>query len=96
MEGILQSTDGKAWSLIPNSGGRSVGFAMGDGHLYSADQWTATYHTAVEGSSAAGSTLPAPMPIPADQGAPYLAYDTPHHVLYSSNWAGGLWRLVTQ
>jgi hypothetical protein len=96
MEGILQSTDGKAWSLIPSSGGRSVGFAMGDGHLYSADQWTATYHTAVEGSSAAWSTLPSPMPIPADQGAPYLAYDTPHHVLYSSNWAGGLWRLVTQ
>jgi hypothetical protein len=28
-------------------------------------------------------------------GAPYLAYDAAHHILYSSNFAGGLWRVVT-
>ena len=30
------------------------------------------------------------------QGAPFLAYDDSHGVLYSSNFGGGLWRLVTQ
>jgi len=95
MEGILRSSDGKAWSLIPNSGGRSVGLAMGDGHLFSSDQWSATYHTALESNLAVWSSVAPPSALPKDQGAPYLAYDAAHHLLYSSNWAGGLWRLTT-
>ena len=99
MEGILRSTssDGRTWSLLPNSGGRSVGFAMGGGYLYSADQWSTTYHFASQGDPTKWSTLPGQpaAALPTNLGAPYLAYDAVHHVLYSANFAGGLWRVVT-
>jgi hypothetical protein len=94
MEGILRSSDGFAWSLIPNSGGRSVGLAMGDGRLFSSDQWSAVYRTALESDASNWSTIAPPEGLPSDQGAPYLAYDTERHLLYSSNWNGGLWRVV--
>jgi hypothetical protein len=94
MEGILRSSDGETWSLIPNSGGRSVGFAMGNGHLYSADQWTTNYHAALETAPTVWTSLPTPAAVPSTLGAPYLAYDAAHHLLYSSNWTGGLSRLV--
>jgi hypothetical protein len=29
-------------------------------------------------------------------GGSYMAYDADHHVLYSSNYSGGLWRVVTK
>jgi hypothetical protein len=98
MQGILQSvpgSDGKQWTLLPNSGGRSVGFVIGDNHLYSADQWSANYHLAPVSNPTSWSTLPPPAMLPADQGAPYLAYDKAHHILYSANFAGGLWRVAT-
>jgi hypothetical protein len=96
MEGVLRSTDGKSWTLIPNSGGREVGFTMGDGKLYAADQFSPSYHTALQTDDMTWSPLTAPMPLTDTEGAPYLAYDSAHHILYSSNWAGGLWRMVTQ
>lgn len=95
MEGILQSVDGRSWTLLPGSGGRSVGLAMGGGRLYSADQWSAIYRTADESDLSNWTDIAPPAELPADQGAPYLAYDSAHHILYSSNWAGGLWRIVT-
>jgi hypothetical protein len=99
-EGILQSTssDGLTWSLIPNSGGRSVGLVFGSTNMYSSDQWSATYHTASLSAPTVWTTFaPPPAPaLPADQGAPYLAYDSTHHILYSSNFQGGLWRTVAQ
>jgi hypothetical protein len=94
-DGIVRSSDGLSWSLIPNSGGRAVGFAVGDTHLYSSDQWSGTYHSAKISDPTQWTTFPAP-PSPGDQGAPYLAYDAAHHVLYSSNFNGGLWRIVTR
>ena len=96
--GVMRSTDstGERWELIPDSGGRSVGFVMGDQYMYSADQWSSTYHVAALNEPATWSPLAPPADLPSDQGAPYLAYDPVHHVLYSSNFAGGLWRLKTQ
>jgi hypothetical protein len=95
MEGVLSSKDGRAWSLIPSSGGRTVGFAMGGGHLYAADQWSLNYRTASDADPTKWSPLPIPSGLPSSLGAPFLAYDAAHHLLYSSNWAGGLWRLAT-
>jgi hypothetical protein len=41
------------------------------------------------------SVIPPPPP-PADaEGGKALEYDETHHLLYSSNVSGGLWRLVT-
>jgi hypothetical protein len=94
-QGIVKSTDGRAWSLIPNSGGRSVGFAIGGGRMYSSDEWSTSYHTASESDPTKWTSIPAPAAMPAGQGAPFIDYDAAHHVLYSSNFAGGLWRLVT-
>jgi hypothetical protein len=98
-EGILTSSNGTTWSLITNSGGSAVGFAMGDGNLYAADQWTVSYHTASESNPTTWSTMTAPPAQPYQgypQGGVYLDYDSAHHILYSSNWAGGAWRMVTQ
>jgi hypothetical protein len=98
LEGILRSTgsDGQSWSLIANSGGRTLGFAMGDGHFYSADAWSPSYHTASFADPSSWSTLAAPPGLPSDAGAYALAYDGAHHILYSANSAGGLWRIVTE
>ncbi len=94
MEGILSSVDGRAWSLLPASGGRSVGLAEGNGHIFSSDQWAPNYHVADDTASATWTEIAKPTTLASDQGAPYLAYDAPHHILYSSNWAGGLWRTI--
>jgi len=98
MEGVLQSTDKTAtsWSLIPMSGGRTVGLVMGGGSMYSSDQWSTSYRVAAESAPTTWTTFPAPAELPRDQGAPYLALDAAHHILYSSNFAGGLWRVVTK
>jgi len=98
MEGVLQSTDstGTAWSLIPMSGGRTVGLVIGGGSMYSSDQWSSSYRVASQAAPTVWTTFPGPAELPEDQGAPYLALDTAHHILYSSNFAAGLWRVVTQ
>jgi photosystem II stability/assembly factor-like uncharacterized protein len=94
LEGIVKSSDAHTWSIIPNSGGRTVGFAMGGGSLFSSDQWSNTYHVSSEAQPTTWKTITPPAALPASQGAPYLSYDSAHHVLYSSNFAGGLWRVV--
>jgi hypothetical protein len=91
--GIAKSADGHTWSLIPNSGGRSVGFASCNGQLYSSDQWGSGYHTASDADNTKWSVVPPP-PAPGNMGAPFIDCDAAHHLLYSSNFAGGLWRLV--
>jgi hypothetical protein len=73
-----------------------VGFVIGDRNMYSADQWSATYHYAPVDNPTSWKPLAPPAALPADQGSLYLAYDSVHHLLYSSNFAGGLWRLKTR
>ncbi len=93
--GIARSTDklGREWEIIPDSGGRTVGLTMGDGKLFSSDQWSDAYHVASLTAPTVWKKLPAP-PAPGNTGAPYVAYDEVHHVLYSSNFKGGVWRMV--
>jgi len=97
MEGVIRSTtaDGRTWSFLAGSAGRTVGFAMGGGHIYAADQWSTTYRFASASQPTTWSKIAPPAALPSDQVAPYLAYDAAHHVLYSSNFAAGLWRVVT-
>jgi hypothetical protein len=64
--------------------------------MYSSDQWSATYHVASLTDPTKWSSFPPPAALPKDQGAPFLDYDQAHHILYSSNFAGGVWRVVTQ
>jgi hypothetical protein len=96
-QGIIRSTDeGLSWSLIPNSGGQSVGFVIGDGKMYTSNEWSATYNVADETNPMVWTSFPPADGLPKDQGAPYLEYDSVHHILYSSNFQGGAWRVVVQ
>ena len=45
-EGVLSSADGESWSLLRNAGGRTVGLAVDDNHLFSANQWSSTDRSA--------------------------------------------------
>jgi hypothetical protein len=95
--GLLKSSDGKAWSYIPNSpsGGYELGLAVGGGNIYLGDFNSNDYQVAAEANPSSWSVFPAPPVANGKQGPMALEYDEAHHILYSSNRAGGLWRMVT-
>ena len=62
--------------------------------LYAADQWSPTFASAPISDPTKWTNMPAPA-LRSSQGAPFLAYDEDHHLLYASTWPDGLWRLVT-
>lgn len=96
-QGVVRNKgDLNTWELIPNSGGRVVSMVIGDGKIYVSDQWSPTYHVADESDATKWEELPPPYTTPADTGGVFLDYDSEHHILYSSNFGGGAWRLVTQ
>jgi hypothetical protein len=94
--GLLRSSDGRSWSYIANSpnGSYELGFAMGGDRLFMGDFNGKAWQTASEADPTSWTPLPSPA-IPAKlQGAAIMDYDEAHHVLYSSNFSGGLWRIV--
>ena len=93
--GVLKSTDLLTWTALTGAG-RTVPTAGGEKRFFVADQWSGSYFTAsaidpTEMQKVTNEGIPE-----SAQGAPFLAYDDSHGVLYSSNFGGGLWRLVTQ
>jgi len=93
-QGIVQSRDGgRSWSLLPGFHNRTVGLVIVGGNLFASDEWSTGYYTASENDLTHWTTIAPPAGLPSDQGAPYVDYDAAHHVLYSSNFAGGTWRL---
>jgi hypothetical protein len=60
--------------------------------VYTSDLWTTTFRYASETDLTNWTVIPPPAELAADTGSPYLAYDATQHILYSSNWFGGLWR----
>jgi hypothetical protein len=98
--GILSSKDGKSWTPLANSGGASIlGLTVGGGRLYAGNRDAMTYAVADLSNTTSWSTMAPPDKLAAIQGtgegAVYLEYDEAHHILYSSNFEGGLWRVVT-
>jgi hypothetical protein len=91
-QGITMSKNGVDWQLLPASGGLSASLVTGDGQVFTADPTAPKYHRASEAELAKWSSIDPPAGI--DHGALWLAYDEGHHILYSSNWSGGLWRMV--
>ena len=97
LQGVARSDDdGRSFTLLPDGGGRLVALAASETTLFAADQWSSTYRRWSFADASAWEDIAPPADLPADQGAPYLAYDRAHHVLYSSNFAGGLWRIVIE
>jgi photosystem II stability/assembly factor-like uncharacterized protein len=95
LQGLLSSPDGRTWTPVAGCKGRFVPLAMGGGRLFSADQWSNTFCQASEPNPTCSPFTALPT-IANVSGTAFLAYDSTHHVLYSSHLAGGLWRIVTQ
>jgi hypothetical protein len=94
--GVVQSKDqGATWTLIPNTAG-GYGFVMGDGHLYTCPLFSASYRAGALPNLTSWSTLPNPPIRAAGWGSAFMDYDDVHHILYTSNYQGGLFRMVTQ
>jgi photosystem II stability/assembly factor-like uncharacterized protein len=93
--GVLRSDDqGRTWERVGTS--RTVGLALSSTTIYAADQWSNHFLYARIASPTEWTDLP---PVPGargEQGAPFLAYDEAHHVLYASMWPDGLWRMVVE
>ena len=92
--GLITSTDGATWTHIkgtPN-GQYELAFAMGGGRLYLGDMVGNDYEVADEATPGTWKKLPSP---PAQLGPANLEYDEKHHILYSTNFQGGFWRMVT-
>lgn len=90
--GVLRSSDGLTWEDLPGLRGRFVGFAAGSGRIFASDQLTPTYRMASLDDLSHWTELPSP-PEGDANGGPHLRYEPTHHVLYTSGWAGGMWRL---
>jgi hypothetical protein len=104
--GVLHSTDGVTWSVLPKSppcGGNSNGGAMiagdgktmfvsnGSGGQLPSGGW---FYSSPEQSSPTWTSLRSPQSMA--QGGINIAYDPDHHILYSSNYIAGMWRLVVE
>ena len=95
--GVMQSRDARSWTLLPDSGGITVGLAGGRGQLFTSDQWHRVYHTASLDDLGSGFHELESDGLPVDdQGAPYLAFDADHGLLFSSNFNGGFWRYAAR
>jgi photosystem II stability/assembly factor-like uncharacterized protein len=93
--GMVRSKDGGfSWEHIPNLSGRFVSMVtIGDRFVVS-DQWSNNYRIGNVNDLSQWTMLAPPEGMPADQGAVFLTYDADNRVLYSSNFTGGLWRMV--
>ena len=93
--GLLRSNDGHSWSLMPGTTlGGELCVAMGGGKLYMADFNSGSYRVAVESDTPQWTTFPSPFTVGGGkQGPIFLEYDEAHHILYSSNFTGGVWRV---
>lgn len=95
-QNVITSTDLTAWTQIANSPA-SISLAGGDSKIFAANQnnFTANaqyYSYAMGNSPTAWTNIPNPNMV---EGGWQLHYDSDHHILYSSNFTGGFWRVRT-
>ena len=92
--GLLRSTDGAHhWDIVPDS---PHGYGIiGDGKrmFLSLRYGEQPYFTSDETDGLKWTPMKSPTTC---CGGVYMAYDPEHHVMYSANTRGGLWRVVTQ
>jgi len=94
--GVLKSADqGGSWSMLANSP-MSFAFAIGDRQLYTCPEFSASFRTASLADPTHWTALPSPALRAPNWGAAFLDYDDAHHILYSSSFQGGLFRMVTR
>jgi photosystem II stability/assembly factor-like uncharacterized protein len=94
--GVLKSADqGASWAMLANSP-MSFAFAIGDGQLYTCPEFSPSFRTASLADPTSWSALPSPALRAPNWGSAFLDYDGAHHILYSSSFQGGLFRMVTR
>jgi hypothetical protein len=96
-QNIISSTDLTTWTQIANSPA-SVSLAGGDSKIFAANQNnfnanTQYYSYAMVSAPTVWTNIPNPDIV---EGGWMLQYDQDHHILYSSNFYGGFWRVRTQ
>jgi hypothetical protein len=93
-QGILKSTDGKTWTLIPGFNQQVQGIT-GDGtNIFAGQQWGNKLFKIPEVNPTAMSELP---PTDGNTDGPYfMSIDPDHHIVYASEFQSGHWRMVTQ
>jgi photosystem II stability/assembly factor-like uncharacterized protein len=93
--GILSSTDGKKWTKVEGAP-RTVGL-VGDGvslfATFQNDETGQPMYSAPEDKPTTWTKLESPT---IKQGGSGMAYDPDHHIVYSSNYSAGLWRMITR
>jgi hypothetical protein len=93
--GILSSTDGHVWSPLQGSPS-SIGAIKGDGTTlfatFQQDTGGQPFYTAPESNPTTWTNVKTPK---MSGGGSGMDYDSDHHILYSSNYEAGLWRVVT-
>jgi hypothetical protein len=87
-DGVVSSSDGKAWTKVSGTRGNSRVIAQGSKSIFAANSESAgIYEIALDGKATPD------MPSPAD-GISSLAYDEDNHILYASLANGAVQRLV--
>ena len=94
--GLLRSTDGFSWTLpwSATSTQAVTGIAASTTTLFGSDH--ESYWSAPLAHITSVSTMPAPPALDGNAFAEFLAYDQTRHLLYSSTWADGVFRIVVQ
>ena len=92
LDGILESTDGRSWKPIPST--PAVGL-LDDGMTVWAAREYAQGQPYVAASRADIHTWKT-VTTPSIQSGGNMVYDTPHRLLVSADWSGGVWRVVTR
>ena len=100
-DGIWHSADGRAstWSLVPKTGVHNGGMVVSGTKIYAGNCYAygfcAQRDIAIFQSDIGdGSTWTKVPNLPAFPEGGTFAYDEGHHILYSSNASGGLYRVV--
>jgi hypothetical protein len=93
-QGILSSTDGKSWSLIPGFNQQVQGIT-GDGtDIFAGQQWGSKLFKIPEANPKGMTELSA---TDGNNDGPYfMSMDIDHHIVYASEFQSGHWRMVTQ
>jgi hypothetical protein len=92
--GIVAGTsDFKNW-LNDGAAPHNVVFIVGDGENLFAATRAGPFYTAPEANPSTWTKLSTPG-TPLNQAGRWLLYEETHHILYSSSWESGLYRLVT-
>jgi len=92
MSGILKSTDGKNWSLLPGFTEAVQGLTGYGKSLFAGQQFGNRYFRIPENDPSKFTELP--NPDGNKDGGYFMAYDGDHHLLYSAEIPDGFWRMV--